>query len=857
MISTRRAKRQPTTAMPRRAPGVLLAALMLWAGQPADGRTGGNLNHASPGTGNPRPPTTVQAPPGGWTRVGDPSTPKQDQRDTHARVTFTVFDCLDPHSAMDTLSLEKPEECRIAVSMYQKPRNVSIQVIQTDVDSKFPVMWCLVRVTRKVTYCGDLHQAFGGQHTADFQRVLTPDPADCRRTYAAGVYKYKGLWEVNLKSDKGHHIETTITQSFWTRGTAGNGTCEVRESWKDESGEYFVNSIEETILQVRFAQVQGIRTPHSKLIRFDNPSTVFGYYADGYLQDSMLGTLTWIVKDDEGLCADSLHRVVTGAAQWFPKKNSTLAVPSDDDLLLYYAKDAETGEDSFAGLVVKGRRRLCGHEAYSTQIIDIAVLVGTGDPPAKHEFLSDITVKAHVDIKSTALQAQLAHNHITHRMSLAQMIDTLHSNICELERTVMQNKMQAIASGQSDYALLNTHGPGYLAIRRGAAAYVIRCRPKSAIYRDSENCTQEIPAWVEGKERWADPLTFILQEYPQGVTCDSQMPVRWLIEGQWFCASPGLSAICNPPSEFSVRSHQEDSRHHEYGRGLSSTWYSAKAAQTYRESLMIHGARQAAIGEYTSYQVKHGSDGRLLGPSDKGIIQRMRNDLNETWNHVGDSIKNQVGQALVPFWDHLGTGWSKLVLFLGCCSMLKFVFDAIMRAIALRKQYPDRSWCYCFLGGMWDSVTAYLLLPVRAAQWALNRDNRPPPPPAPRNAGSIERAGLIAATRRRFRQMRRPRPRATSFGRTEGTLVEIPVQSDDGGFAEVPRNGPYRPPAEMVRDLQRAADLDAPPVYTEHASQDMLPRAPSEPQFYSVQMPEPMPMQGHLLNQGGTSRPRM
>ena len=64
----------------------------------------------------------------------------------------------------------------------------------------------------------------------------------------------------------------------------------------------------------------------------------------------------------------------------------------------------------------------------------------------------------------------------------------------------------------------------------GNAAYISRCPAIDVARADFENCTQEVPVSVNGSLRFADPFTWILQDFPTIVPCSALMPVRWKIE---------------------------------------------------------------------------------------------------------------------------------------------------------------------------------------------------------------------------------------------------------------------------------------------------------------------------------------
>ncbi len=65
----------------------------------------------------------------------------------------------------------------------------------------------------------------------------------------------------------------------------------------------------------------------------------------------------------------------------------------------------------------------------------------------------------------------------------------------------------------------------------GAAVYVAHCVPVEATKVDFPNCTKEVPVRVGQVHRFADPITWVLQESPTVTPCSDITPMRWRIAG--------------------------------------------------------------------------------------------------------------------------------------------------------------------------------------------------------------------------------------------------------------------------------------------------------------------------------------
>ncbi len=49
--------------------------------------------------------------------------------------------------------------------------------------------------------------------------------------------------------------------------------------------------------------------------------------------------------------------------------------------------------------------------------------------------------------------------------------------------------------------------------------------------------------------RFADPITRVLSKYATIVPCDSLAPVRWFMDGVWFCAHPEVEICTVKPKQ--------------------------------------------------------------------------------------------------------------------------------------------------------------------------------------------------------------------------------------------------------------------------------------------------------------------
>ena len=64
--------------------------------------------------------------------------------------------------------------------------------------------------------------------------------------------------------------------------------------------------------------------------------------------------------------------------------------------------------------------------------------------------------------------------------------------------------------------------------------------------RTHTNCTNEIPAILNGTNVFADPISFVIKATPALVRCNNVAPPRWRLNGRWYCAFPEIRDCAEP-----------------------------------------------------------------------------------------------------------------------------------------------------------------------------------------------------------------------------------------------------------------------------------------------------------------------
>ncbi len=117
--------------------------------------------------------------------------------------------------------------------------------------------------------------------------------------------------------------------------------------------------------------------------------------------------------------------------------------------------------------------------------------------------------------------------------------------------------------------------------------------------------------------RFADPITRVLSEYATIIPCDSLAPVRWFVDGIWFCAHPEVEICAVTPKQLAPGPYQMEQG--DFTLGLSGGIISEDQMERHRMAELILHSREAQSTANSAYANQHGhrdEDGIwVFGPS--------------------------------------------------------------------------------------------------------------------------------------------------------------------------------------------------------------------------------------------------
>jgi hypothetical protein len=152
---------------------------------------------------------------------------------------------------------------------------------------------------------------------------------------------------------------------------------------------------------------------------------------------------------------------------------------------------------------------LCGQAAQTTHIENIAVFF---HPMEQIEVASGKFNMVTTEAEFTRLGSELSFLQIRATMLLQETIRQVKAEICENRKEIAHTRLESIAGAENPYSLMQVFGRGHQVTRNGATVYVTRCQATEVVPRTHTNCTNEIPAVLNGTNVFVDLISFVIKE---------------------------------------------------------------------------------------------------------------------------------------------------------------------------------------------------------------------------------------------------------------------------------------------------------------------------------------------------------
>ena len=560
-----------------------------------------------------------------------------------------VFDCNHPESTFRPIDLLEPQPCPDPIKDFSTPVITALQILQTD--TKFPVHahQCKIVISKEVTRCG-LDSITYGSEWPVWEKTLELTPNECRSAIETGTVTVEKMVYAATPG-------APTTNIFFSHGSrTSDGRC--MTATFTTNGILYQRSYETTILNIQIAQIRGTVDLSSGLLVFANGLRV--KFKDEVVRDAVEGTIVWRAKEPD--CKDTVSEIYLG--------NGTLHV-HNNGLINSIVMIANNESDQYAGLVIRKPQAVCGMHCHATQIQGIVLcLLRDHDTP-----MPQANFKSYFDPTIPNLQAQLSFTHLGTNMKMYRRFETMQQALCEVDRKVMHNKIQAISGANNQYALLDYYGPGYRIYVAGTAAYVTNCHALEGVRVDYPNCTMEVPVSVNGTRLFADPFTWTLHEFPTIVPCSDVMPIRWRINGNWYCATPNARR-CPAPTQLNV-TNSIAFRAEDFTEGLGHGIFTNEQLASHRAYEITMTSRAPAVAKITNAMTQDGSSARLGIPISNLEFRNMKLDI---------------AGLIFPLIHWFGEAWIYIsgLLLIGLC--IKIIANMAVRTFILYREKGCGCW---------------------------------------------------------------------------------------------------------------------------------------------------------------------
>jgi hypothetical protein len=296
----------------------------------------------------------------------------------------------------------------------------------------------------------------------------------------------------------------------------------------------------------------------------------------------------------------------------------------------------------------------------------------------------------------TRLESELSFLQVRSTMTLQEMIRQVKAEICEDRKQIAHKRLESIAGAENPYSLMQVFGRGHQVTRNGATVYVTRCQATEVLPRTTTNCTNEIPAVLNGTNVFVDPISFVIKAAAAPVKCNDNAPPRWRLNGRWYFAFPDIRDCAElgriPMKPIAI----DDIKVMNLGLGRS-----------------IYSPAQ--LEEFSRFQESQGTQRAFLAESAERAYNRQ---AGGQWGSglsdlATESLIDAVGYHLVPMYRVIGPTAALALLLLFLVGILRMLLDIVIRAIMIARIRGCGWW---LMGAFWRTLFQVAVAPV---QWAM------------------------------------------------------------------------------------------------------------------------------------------
>ena len=440
------------------------------------------------------------------------------------QLSFRAYNCSSIRDPVRPINMVDIEECPDIREAYNKPEEIEVMLLKTEVRHPVAVHVCGITVTKRATYCSSWTHGLYPSLLSTENEAVVLSPEDCMSAFKEGKFNYSG---------KVVHIKPGLPgkAQFLSHGSVDKfGNCYPGQPFTS-SGKTFSSHYEEVFLSYALYRITGYWDFTSNQLKWEDHAA---NYSKGHTTDDSKKTYAWRVDPDRK-CSDSISLIYNGKAN--------LRSPSEN-----YAKRHHKSrpkkyliierKQQFSGLVLNDEVTICEQSCFRTQLEEFVVCPGR--IAGARYFAGQIS-------DATRAAAKTDYLALSNRLLWARSEVAIHNQLCKQDQNILKTKFQILAGKQSEYVLTEETGKGHSVVPNGAVAYDIACPAVEVKLVSAQSCTVEIPVRTrDGQVMYADPISLILRPIPTVLPCSPVLPVMWKINQEWYCSMPD-AVKCEEP----------------------------------------------------------------------------------------------------------------------------------------------------------------------------------------------------------------------------------------------------------------------------------------------------------------------
>jgi hypothetical protein len=440
-----------------------------------------------------------------------------------------AYDCRQGGVTSAAFSLVSVGDCPVVSSRIAKQEKV-IQLLQATRYRHTPVHQCGVVLKTLVTYCG-MHSHASVVGGGFKERVYAMNKDECLTMHKNRQWRYKDRsYPITLNG-------TTILDTVLAGSADANGNC--HGGWYYDGTQDYSSVVVQATITVRMYNGMALYDLEKELISM--PGGVACKITDDICIDDRVGYSYWTLDRGHD-CDGRLYTVLYEGKSVFLTSNMNGTNRT--------VVTVESSESTFALEVVKPIS-LCHLVAFETEHPKLFIVLA-GGPGYQFMFKKPDEIQG-IDVNmATYYNSKFVYVERHIRTQLEAMYVYVMAEKCELEKKMLHNLLSIAYISPDEFAYALMRGPGYTALVRGEAVYVLKCVPTTAYGRSSpDHCYQEMPVTSNNVSLFMSPRNRILLKYGNEVECSDIYPVSYPVSQTWINLYPRIHEV-QPIKELQV-----------------------------------------------------------------------------------------------------------------------------------------------------------------------------------------------------------------------------------------------------------------------------------------------------------------